>query len=78
MAHTLPVGQIYPDRLGQTSTTEQRTQKVRAAQLAYAGEPNMFAGSLSLAGAPEGSRIFIVATDPARENFGRSQEILIN
>ncbi len=51
---------------------------VREAPLGYAGEPNMFAGSLSLAGVPEGSRVFVVVTDPARENFGRSLELQIN
>ncbi len=51
---------------------------VREAPLGYAGEPNIFTGSLSLDGVPEGSRVFVVVTDPARENFGMSLELQIN
>ena len=73
-----PAGLWDADRVAVRAQLYGPSGLLREANLAYAGEPNMFAGSLSLAGAPEGARLFVVATDPARENFGKSQELQIN
>ncbi len=51
---------------------------LREAPLPYAGETNMFRGPISLEGAPGGARLMVIATDPTRQNFGRSQALVLN
>lgn len=51
---------------------------VREVELAYAGEPNMFAGRVSLVGVPAGARVVVVAVDASRANFGGSTALAIH
>jgi hypothetical protein len=46
-------------------------------RLAFAGEPSMFAGGVSLRRVHAGDRLVIMASDPTRANFGRSQAITV-
>jgi hypothetical protein len=50
---------------------------VKQQYLEYGGEPNIFVGTLSLGGAPEGASLLIVAADPTRANFGRSTSLTL-
>ncbi len=46
---------------------------MREAPLHYAGEPNIFGGTISLADLPNGARLVELAWNAERVNFGRSQ-----
>lgn len=50
---------------------------VQSVPLAYAGETSIFAGTLSLEEVPSGARFLVVASDPTRANFGRSEVLTV-
>ncbi|NIM51667.1 MAG: hypothetical protein GTO22_20875 [Gemmatimonadales bacterium] len=72
-----PAGLWDADRLQVTVRIYADGRMVREARLAYAGEPNIFTGRISLGGLSGGERLVAVASDPTRANFGRSQELWI-
>ncbi len=51
---------------------------VRESRLRYTGEPNLFGGTMSLAGVGRGGRLVAVALDPDRANFGISRARLVD
>lgn len=72
-----PGGLWDADRLAVTARIYDGETLVRSAPLTYAGEVNMFAGTLSLERLQGGERLFVVVADAPRANFGRSETLLI-
>ncbi len=68
-----PGGLWDADRLKVTARIYDGDDLVRESELGYAGETNIFAGQISLAGARPGQTLMVVAADPSRQNFGVSQ-----
>jgi hypothetical protein len=69
--HT-PGGLWDADRVQVMARLYREGEVLLSRRLRYAGEPNLFRGSISLAGVPGGSRLVVVASDPDRVNFGMS------
>lgn len=75
--HT-PGGLWDANRLRVTARVYHDGKLLREQTLAYAGEPNIFAGSLSLRDVPSGAKLVVLAADPERVNFGKSMEVVIH
>jgi hypothetical protein len=69
--HT-PGGLWDADRIQVTARLYDGSRVIREAALRYAGEPNIFGGSISLEGARPGWELVVLANDPDRVNFGMS------
>jgi hypothetical protein len=69
--HT-PGGLWDADRIRVAARLYDGSRVVREAVLGYAGEPNMFTGSVSLDGVQPGWHLVVLANDPDRVNFGMS------
>jgi hypothetical protein len=50
---------------------------IRELRLSYAGEPSVFRGVIPIGGVPTGATLDVLASDPTRGNFGRSQAIIL-
>lgn len=68
-----PGGLWDADRLTVTARVYAGGELVREAPLRYAGEPNIFEGTIWLADLPNSARLVVLAWDTERVNFGRSQ-----
>lgn len=70
-----PGGLWDADRLTVSAQVRADGRLIREAPLTYAGERNIFAGSISLADLPTGAALSVIAADAGRANFGKSQEM---
>jgi hypothetical protein len=70
--HT-PGGLWDADRIRVSARIYDGPRMVREVALDYAGEPNMFTGSISLDGVRPGWHLVALANDPDRVNFGMSR-----
>lgn len=70
--HT-PGGLWDADRIRVVARLYDGTRVIRESPMRYAGEPNLFGGTISLAGVGPGVRLVAVALDPDRANFGISR-----
>lgn len=70
--HT-PGGLWDADRIDVTARVYDGGRLVRSASLRYAGEPNLFSGTVSLSEGPAGAELVILVTDADRANFGMSR-----
>jgi hypothetical protein len=70
--HT-PGGLWDAERIRVVARLYDGTRMIRESRLRYAGEPNLFGGTISLEGVDRGVRLVAVALDPDRANFGVSR-----
>ena len=70
--HT-PGGLWDADRIRVAARIYDGDGMIQEAALRYAGEPNLFTGSLSLEGVGEGAHLVVLAHDADRANFGMSE-----
>ncbi len=71
--HT-PGGLWDADRIRVTARIYDGDRMIREATLRYAGEPNLFSGSISLDGVREDAHLVVLAHDADRANFGMSEK----
>lgn len=74
--HT-PGGLWDAARIGVKARLYEGTRVIREAILEYAGEPNMFTGTISLQDAGPNARLVVLANDADRANFGMSMGVRV-
>jgi len=72
-----PDGLWDASRVRVTARLHHEGQLIRESRLRYAGEPSVFQGTIRLAGVATGATLYVLASDPTRGNFGRSQSIIL-
>ncbi len=65
------------DRVEVTARVYSGERLISMSRLAYAGEPSLFEGDVSLREARSGDRLVVVATDATRANLGSSRAIIL-
>lgn len=75
--HT-PGGLWDANRLRVSARVSRNGEVLREQTLTYAGEPNIFAGTISLRDIPSGATLIVLAADAERANFGKSEAVVID